>query len=116
MEQVYTTSYAVTALHTDCFGRCKPSSLLRFAQDAAEAHCIQLGADWDTMAKKNYFWAVIRQKIEITRLPETGETVTVKTWPIPTFRCSQMGLRKKLMQVEDRPMAIITKNAAMAGR
>lgn len=86
MDIPYTTQYAVTPLHADCFGRCKPSSLLRFAQDAAEEHCLLLGADWDTMAKKNYFWAVIRQRMEISRLPKTGETVTVKTWPMPTTR------------------------------
>lgn len=86
MDFVYTTSYTVTPLHADCFGRCKPSSILRFAQDAAEEHCIRLGTDWDSMAKKNYFWAVIRQKLEINRLPETHETVTVKTWPMPTSR------------------------------
>ena len=86
MDIVYTTQYAVTTLHADCFGRCKPSSILRFSQDAAQEHCVQLGTDWDSMAKKNYFWAVIRQKMEITRLPLTGETVTVKTWPMPTTR------------------------------
>ena len=84
MDFSFTTQFCVTPLHADCFGRCKPSSLLRFAQDAAEAHCLLLGADWDTMAKKNYFWAVIRQRLEITRLPKAGETVTVKTWPMPT--------------------------------
>jgi acyl-ACP thioesterase len=86
MEPICTTHYTVTALHTDAFGRCKPSSLLRFAQDAAGEHCIQLGTDWDSMAAKNYFWAVIRQKVEISRLPNAGETVTVKTWPMPTTR------------------------------
>ena len=84
MDFVHTTSYTVTPLHADCFGRCKPASHLRFAQDAAEEHCLHLGTDWDSMAKKNYFWAVIRQRIQITRLPKTGETVTVKTWPMPT--------------------------------
>lgn len=86
MDYPYITRYTVTPLHADCFGRCKPSSILRFAQDAAEEHCLLLGADWDTMAKKNYFWAVIRQRMEISRLPRTGETVTVKTWPMPTTR------------------------------
>ena len=86
MDFVYSTNFSVTPLHADCFGRCKASSLLRFSQDAAEQHCHILGADWNTMAAKNYFWAVIRQRIEITRLPETGETITVKTWPMPTTR------------------------------
>lgn len=83
---MYTTTFPVTTLHVDRFGRCKPSGLLRFAQDAAGEHCRLLGTDWDAMAKKNYFWAVIRQKMEIARLPKTGETVTVKTWPMPTTR------------------------------
>ena len=86
MDFVYTTSFPVTTAHVDCFGRCKPSSLLRFCQDAAEEHCLRLGADWNTMAKKHLFWAVIRQRIQITRFPEAGETVTVKTWPMPTTR------------------------------
>ena len=86
MEATYTTNYYVSTLHSDCFGRCKPSALLRFAQDAAGEHCTLLGTDWDSMAKHRYFWAVIRQRMEISRLPKEGETVTVKTWPMPTTR------------------------------
>ena len=86
MDFVYTTRFPVTTLHVDCFGRCKPSGLLRFTQDAAEEHCHHLGTDWDSMAKKRYFWAVIRQRIEISRYPRAGETVTIKTWPMPTSR------------------------------
>ena len=86
MDFVYTTQFPVTPVHVDCFGRCKPSSLLRFAQNAAEEHCHLLGTDWDSMAKKRYFWAVIRQRIQFTRYPKAGQTVTVKTWPLPTTR------------------------------
>ena len=60
MNSVYTTEYFVSTLHSDYFGRCKPSALLRFAQDAAGEHCLRLGTDWDSMAKRRYFWAVIR--------------------------------------------------------
>ena len=86
MSSVYTTRYFVSTLHSDCFGQCKPSALLRFAQDAAGEHCVLLGTDWNSMAKHRYFWAVGRQRMEITRLPKDGETVTVKTWPMPTTR------------------------------
>ena len=86
MNYVHTTAYPVTALHADCFGRARISSLLRFAQDAAEEHCLQLGTDWDSMAKKNYFWAVIRQRMEITRLPKTGETITIAEAKLPAFK------------------------------
>lgn len=86
MDFTHSISVTVSDLHCDRFGRCKPAFLLRFAQDAATSHCLELGTDWDTMAAKGYFWAVIRQRMEITRLPASGETVTVKTWPMPTSR------------------------------
>lgn len=86
MDFVYTAQYPITALHTDCFGQCRPSCLLRLSQDAAEEQCHLLGTDRAAMDKKNYFWAIIRQRIEITRLPKTGEVITLKTWPMPTTR------------------------------
>lgn len=86
MDYTHTLTFTVTALHADRFGRCRPSSLLRFAQEAAGDHCIALGTDWDRMAAKGLFWAVIRQRLEVTRLPQVGETITVKTWPMPTTR------------------------------
>lgn len=70
----------------DAFGRLKPSAILFFAQQAAEGHCDLLNLDWDTLASRDLFWAVIRQKAEITRLPEKGETITLETWPMPTTR------------------------------
>jgi len=86
MESVHITHYEVSAQHADPFGRCKPSALLRFAQDAAGEHCALLGADRDTLSRHRYFWAVVRQRLEISRLPAEGVTVTVKTWPMPTTR------------------------------
>jgi len=76
----------LTAEHVDRFGRCKASSLLYFAQEAAGGHCALLGLDWDTMAKRNLFWAVIRTHVRVTKLPRLGQTVTVQTWPMPTTR------------------------------
>ena len=86
MDPTHTLTFTVTEPHADRFGRCRPASLLRFAQDAAGSHCLELGTDWDSMATKGLFWAVIRQRMEITRLPRIGETITVKTWPMPTTR------------------------------
>ena len=84
--QPYQHDYLITDAHVDCFGRLKPSMLLFFCQDVAGHHCLQLGADYDTLAKKNLFWAIVRQKVQITRLPMSGETIHVKTWPMPTTR------------------------------
>ena len=84
--QPYQHTYLVNDAHVDCFGRLKPSMLLFFCQDVAGHHCLQIGADYDTLAAKNLFWAIIRQKVQITRLPRSGETIRVDTWAMPTTR------------------------------
>ena len=82
----FETAFTLSPVHVDRFGNAKPSALLLFCQEAAAGHCAQLGLDWDTLMEKNLFWALIRTRMEITRLPRTGETLTVKTWPMPTTR------------------------------
>jgi acyl-ACP thioesterase len=86
MEPVFRQSFPITAIHLDRYGRLKPSALLFFAQEAAGGHCKELALDWDTLAKHNLFWAVIRHRVQISRLPVAGETITVETWPMPTTR------------------------------
>ena len=88
MDSVFQQKYTISAMHTDCFGRAKTSALLYFAQEAAGAHCAQLSLDHKALAKENLFWAVIRNRVQITRLPTLGETITVETWPMPTTRSS----------------------------
>lgn len=88
MEQIHSVNYTIEPIHLDRFGRVKPSVYLYFAQEAAEDHCHILGTDWDTLAKRGLFWAVIRQKIEILRQPVAGQTIRVETWPMPTTRAA----------------------------
>lgn len=86
MEPIFQKEYTISAIHVDRFGRIKPSILLLFAQEAAGAHCMELAVDWDTLSQQNLFWAVIRTKMQISRLPGAGETIRVETWPMPTTR------------------------------
>lgn len=86
METVFRQTYTVTDVFTDRFGRLKPASVLYFAQEAANGHCQLLKLDWETLSKQELFWAVIRQRVQINRLPTRGETITVETWPMPTTR------------------------------
>ena len=53
----YTQAYEIQAIHLDATGQVKPSVLLHFVQEAAGGHCSILGLDWDSLAKKNLFWA-----------------------------------------------------------
>lgn len=86
MEPIFRQTYKISAIHLDRHGRIKPSVILFFAQEAAGGHCSDLALDWDTLAKRNLFWAVIRHRVQVTRLPVLGETITVETWPMPTTR------------------------------
>ncbi len=86
MESVYRQSFTLTDLHLDCFGRLKPSVMLYLIQEVSGAHATSLGAGWEILDEKNLFWAIIRHKIQIRRMPSSGETVTLETWPMPTTR------------------------------
>ena len=86
MEPIYTQIFSLNDTHVDCFGRLKPSVLLQFVQEVASVHGSALGADYETLAKKNLFWAILRSRVQITRLPVSGETIRLETWPMPTTR------------------------------
>lgn len=86
MQPIYQTNFTVDDLAVDCFGRLKPSMLLYYLQEVAGSHFTLLEDQNDPIAGKNLFWAVSRHRVEINRLPQLGETVTVETWPMPTSR------------------------------
>ncbi len=86
MEPIFQQEVLINDAAVDCFGYLKPSMLLFYCQDIAGRHCHILGADYEALAHKNLFWAIIRQKVQITRLPKSGETVRIETWPMPTTR------------------------------
>lgn len=86
MEPIYTQYFTVDDHAVDCYNRLKPSSILFYAQEVAGQHCQALSVDYDTLARRRLFWAVIRHKVQITRLPGSGERIRVETWPMPTTR------------------------------
>lgn len=86
MEPIYKKRFTLSDMEVDCFGRLRLSTLLYLAQEVAGHHSELLGAGYDTLAQKGIFWAVTRHRVQITRLPVRGETVTVETWPMPTTR------------------------------
>ena len=86
MDLLFEQIVTVAAEDVTTSGKLKLSSLLRYAQEASGGHCDILGFDWDTLAAKGLFWAVLRHRVEIHRLPIAGETVTVQTWPMPATR------------------------------
>lgn len=86
MNKVYQKHYEISATAVDRFGRLKPGHLLSFVQDAAGDHSKLLGTGRDALDEKHLFWAVIRHRVQISRLPNSGEKITLETWPMPTTR------------------------------
>ena len=79
MEPVYSQFFTLSDVHVNCFGRLKSSMMLFFAQEVAGRHFTEISMDYDSLAQKGMFWAIIRQKVQITRLPLRGERIRVET-------------------------------------
>ena len=86
MEPIYQQEFHINDAAVDCFGRLKPSMLLFYVQEVAGIHATTLGAGYDALMAKDLFWAILRTKVQITRLPCSGETIRLETWPMPTSR------------------------------
>ena len=86
MDHFYQQNFTITDNCVDCFGRLKPSMILYYVQEVAGRHFDRISMDYDALAQKGMIWAIIRQKVQITRIPQRGETIRVETWPMPTTR------------------------------
>ena len=86
MEPIYTQNFQITDNHVDCFGKLKLSMLLYFAQEVAGKHFDTIAMTYEQLAAKGMFWAIIRQRVRISRLPGSGESIRVETWPMPNTR------------------------------
>ena len=86
MEPIYVKEFEISPVAVDQFGRLKASRLLAFLQEVAGDHSAILGTDQNALMDKDLFWAVIRHRVQITRLPESGEKLHLETWPMPTTR------------------------------
>ena len=86
MEPIYQQNFHINDAAVDCFGRLKPSMLLFYVQEVSGIHADSLGAGFDALMAKNLFWAILRTRVQISRLPRSGETIRVETWPMPTSR------------------------------
>ncbi len=84
--EIYRQKFVIEPTAVDRYKRLKPSMLLLYAQEVAGHHSDALSFTYAGLAARGIFWAVIRNRVEITRLPMEGETITLETWPMPTTR------------------------------
>lgn len=86
MKPIYRKELKIGDTQVNSLDRLKNSQLLAILQEVAGEHGTQVGVGKDALKEKGLFWALIRYRIEVTRLPKAGESVTVETWPMPTTR------------------------------
>ncbi|MFR0732825.1 MAG: hypothetical protein ACLSHU_00185 [Oscillospiraceae bacterium] len=80
---IFTRKTLVDATHVDRWGRDAPG--LSAGGDAGDGRgpCGPSGRGPGAAGSPGLFWAIVRQTIEIHRLPGIGETVLAETWPGP---------------------------------
>lgn len=86
MEPLYAENFVIQETSVDRYNRLRPSALLGIAQEVAGRHCEKSGLGWEEMDRRHLFWAVLRHRVQITRLPRAKEQIRVETWPCPTTR------------------------------
>lgn len=86
MTPYYEKKFHIRPNDVDRFGQLKTSVMLLYAQQVAGEHCEMISMDYDTLAGKGMFWAVVRNRVQVTRMPRVGQTIRVETWPMPTTR------------------------------
>ncbi|TVX86788.1 acyl-[acyl-carrier-protein] thioesterase [Paenibacillus agilis] len=81
MKQRWTEEHYIHSDNCDFKRVCKLSTLLEWMQRAGDAHIAALGAPIDEMMQQHGMaWMLTTIDLELIRMPEYGETITLVTW------------------------------------
>ena len=81
MEMIYHDRYTVETTDLNMHRRLRPARLLELIQTVSGRHAEALGMGADALDPHGLAWVVVRQRIEIARMPGEGETLLFTTWP-----------------------------------
>ena len=73
--------YTIKTYHTDRFGKASPATFAAFFEEATSNNVRLHGFHFDHMLPHNVAWVLSRLTINVDHYPETGDTVTIHTWP-----------------------------------
>ena len=86
MDNIFRKDYVIGPTDVDRYQQLKPSRMLLFIQDISGLHSEALSFSYESLAQRGIFWAVIRHRVQITRMPKEKEIIRMETWPMPTTR------------------------------
>jgi acyl-ACP thioesterase len=77
----YRDSFRIRAAETDLYGRLQSRTLCMLLQEAATAHAAALGVAVETLLERDVAWVLAELRVAMSSWPQTGDTVTIETWP-----------------------------------
>ncbi len=88
MEPIYSEQMKIEEAFVDRFGRMRPSAVLYAVQRLGGHHSELMQAGANDLTRRHMFWAVTRHRVQISKLPQVGQTIRVETWPLPPTRAT----------------------------
>jgi acyl-ACP thioesterase len=73
--------FTVHTYEVDAFGQLAMPALTGFLAETAGHHATALGVGIDALMARGLTWVLVRQRIEILRVPRLHEELEVVTWP-----------------------------------
>jgi len=86
MQKTYSETFRIASYQTDLTARIRPSAILEIMQEMAGAHAEMLGVGRKLLDPMNLCWVLTRVEVQMERMPVSGETITVETFPMPNRR------------------------------
>ena len=79
----YIGQFTVKTRDCDLYGHWKPSSMLEEMQEVAVSHCEEEGLGRKVTDSLGVVWVLSRCRVELSRTPRNGETVSLETFALP---------------------------------
>jgi len=86
MQKTYSETFRIASYQTDLTARIRPSAILEIMQEMAGAHAEMLGVGRKLLDPMNLCWVLTRVEVQMERMPVSGETISVETFPMPNRR------------------------------
>lgn len=77
---VFEKDYTIERTQVDAGGKVTFGTLARFMQDMTNAHMNAFGISVESLLEQNLIWVIVCTQINISRLPEAGDTVEQYSW------------------------------------
>src|SRR5690625_5238035 len=86
---IYRKKYHIDWRDIDFKKELKLSMLFSYFQEASSDASEELGYSIDRLEKEfGVTWVLMKMRVDITRHPKLGETITIETWPLEPGRLS----------------------------